>query len=1664
MPKGVDGGIMTLEKNYKAWMNSLLDLGNRNPLLNLKKDGKNVLQITTPNINQLWKEIVINEDKLVYDPDIDKNRNAKTFCSSISQNETLSILGLLRKKAKTISEEQDVNVLYLSFGTLEWEDTVQKKQMSSPLILVPVSIMQDSIKAPISIKINEDEVLVNPTLAYRLKHDFKASLPDLVDENYEKTIEKIKEFAQNNGWNVKEEAYLRIFSFLKINMYKDLEKNKDVLFNHPIIKAFGGESDNVNFFAQSISVENLQNFSHDNQNAEENFQVVDADSSQQDAILFASKGISFVLQGPPGTGKSQTITNIIASKLAEGKKVLFVSEKKTALEVVYKRLKDVGLSDFCLSLHNTNAGKREALNQLETSLALSRKKITLSDSMKMDQSQFEIERKKLNDYANQLNKKIAPLNKSLFFAYGMIAKNEKTEDLLFEIPNVANTDLKKYRNCVTSILEFAKTLEVMDSKVNLNPWKNSTISNVSNSFLTEIQEKQSKYFPQIYEIIKLLDEIKNHFDMDFFASLGEIENLGKFLDIAKFSPLISNNGNIKTESTLKSKELFETKSKLATEYSELFNNSNSNIQSLLFINDFSKLDEISDKIKKIQEEIDSNSAYRVFSKDSSRIQFVEKNLEMTQNYLALKKEILQDYDESIFSIKITPKLKPMELRFKNVYKGATKLLNSNYREDVKLVNQFALDKNKKLSDEEILELIQKLLKCNECFREVESQESNMKFIFGSDYKKFESDFALIRKIIDNISVLKQSLKILSQLKSILEECGTINFENTNILANVNPQENPNWQELEDLAKNITGFKGKSNYYFTEKLFNDIDFVNSAVNYSEKIFELVEKITPFVDWFSLMFEKTENIKGLELKDLSLRASNCFEHIEQLENWIDYNISRQKLVDMDLGDFVSKIEENAISHKNILPVFEKRFFRLWIDLVIKDFPEVENFRINKQETLIEDFCNLDKKLFLINKGRIKAKLINDLPSLDSFTTGEVNILKKELGKQRKIMPIRQLFSQIPNLLTTLKPCLMMSPLTVSQFLESELYTFDTVIFDEASQVKTENALGAILRGKQLIIAGDRHQLPPTNFFEVQSQDDDFDSDEIDTSAGNSILDEAIFLPNRELLWHYRSRHENLIAFSNSNIYKNNLVTFPAPLGKIENWGVEYIYVENGFYNGKNTPKGNPIEAEKIAEMVFTHIKDFPNRSLGVITFGVVQEEAIESAINKKRKENPEYESFFAEDKQDAFFVKSLENVQGDERDTIIFGIGYGKDLNGKMSMRFGPLSMVGGERRLNVAITRAKYNVKLVGSILPTDIDTSRISQDGPKLLKKYIEFAMNGWENVSENTETDDYFELSSPFIDAVYDFLLENGYKVEKNVGFSDCKIDLAVKHPDLEDVYVLGIQCDGESYCSNRTSRDRDRLKTDILKLMGWKLHKIWSPSWSKDCVFEKQKLIKAIENGIINYKEGENDEEVEDSQSSKNLEENLEKEKILFHFQNEEKEDKSFISEEDKSKEEIAEFTFEEYKTYKTKALISETAIFDLIPQFEKIVETEQPVHIDIVAARLAPIIGKTKVTTSVKNLAEKLALIAKNKIKNENGFLCFYTLEDISVRTAGERTIFQISDKEILKAMQIVENNSIGIKKDELIRVTSKCFGFNKITEKMMTRFEYVYLLLDESKKQE
>jgi len=527
-------------------------------------------------------------------------------------------------------------------------------------------------------------------------------------------------------------------------------------------------------------------------------------------------------------------------------------------------------------------------------------------------------------------------------------------------------------------------------------------------------------------------------------------------------------------------------------------------------------------------------------------------------------------------------------------------------------------------------------------------------------------------------------------------------------------------------------------------------------------------------------------------------------------------------------------------------------------------VFSFRGRNHQILIDQFNKLDKMQFEIAILRIREKLISNLPNMDVATSSleELGILKRELSKQRKTMPLRKLFKEIPNLITTLKPCIMMSPLSVSLYLQADGYKFDLIIFDEASQICTEDAIGAIIRGKQVIIAGDRFQLPPTSFFNVTYSDNDFDiyDDDYDEDFNDfdSILDEASnAIPERTLKWHYRSRYENLIAFSNDKIYKHELTTFPSNTENMVNTGVEYIYINDGVYD-RGSRKNNIKEAKRVADLVFEHFDKYPNRSLGVVAFSESQQQAIENTIRQKRITNPLYESFFSEKHEEEFFVKNLENVQGDERDTIIFSIGYGKDANGTMYMNFGPLSKNGGHRRLNVAITRAKFNLKLVGSIQPSDINLDKTNSEGVKMLKQYIEFAINGTKCSHEEITSTNEINRNSSFEEAIYDFLTKNGYEVKRKIGCSGYRIDMAVKHPSIDGIFVLGIECDGISYGDVRTVRERDRLRQEVLEGMGWKIYRIWSTDWIKDAKTEGRKLINAIEKAIFSIA-NKNDIDVE-------------------------------------------------------------------------------------------------------------------------------------------------------------------------------------------------------------
>jgi very-short-patch-repair endonuclease len=549
----------------------------------------------------------------------------------------------------------------------------------------------------------------------------------------------------------------------------------------------------------------------------------------------------------------------------------------------------------------------------------------------------------------------------------------------------------------------------------------------------------------------------------------------------------------------------------------------------------------------------------------------------------------------------------------------------------------------------------------------------------------------------------------------------------------------------------------------------------------------------------------------------------------------------------------------------------------------------------------------------------------------------------------------------------------------------------------------------------------------------------------NAYESILDEANLLPERTLLWHYRSRHEHLIAFSNAKIYKNKLVTFPSNSEKVKDNGVEYVYVKEGFYD-RGGKKGNIIEAQRIAEMVFDHFKRFPNRSLGVIAFGEVQQQAIDAAVRHLRMNNQSYEHFFKEDLEEAFFIKNLENVQGDERDTIIFSIGYAKPpQGGQMHMNFGPLSKTGGERRLNVAITRAKHNVKLVGSIMPTDIDLNRVTSDGPKLLRSYIDFAINGPSVFLAEVIDNNIIEHDSAFEEAVYNYLDRKGYKVGSQIGCSGYRIDLAIKHPTHSGKYVLGIECDGAAYHSARTARERDRLRQTVLEDMGWKIYRIWSTDWIKDPVTEGQKLVDAVEKALLDCSN-----ETDDSlfERTEQIEESTEQTYLTIDIKDTREED------------EDNPYQFEIRNTASFERLPRDAnGYLDLADCIMEVVNVEFPVHYDLLCKRIAPLFGFEKVTSTVrKEVDYKLQQLKKQVVKKGDFFV---PNKDIAIKPMHNNTrqIQHICTEELAVAMHHVARVCVGATVDSVCSETARAYGFkrksDKINSSMMEAYEHLTL---------
>lgn len=1669
---------MDFISKFNFWKNSLLDLGKRNKLINYKETKRSTVTITSPDIYVLWDKIVNKEDEIEF-PNVLEDFNSDEeddeeyewendeedeeyggeVKTSLSVKELQKTLRNIKSRAKTSKEELGINSLYIGFGFLRWKEREDSDyEFNSPLMLVPIEIKLEDLQSPFTFSILQgDDIIINPALTYKLVSDFGIDLNcDISEMDIKGYIEFVRGRIKNTNWTVEEKSSIALLSFYKISMYNDLLKNKNKIEMSPIMQLIMGNKE----YVQKIP-DFLNDIDFDKEiKVKESFQIVDADSSQLEAIEYAKNGISFVLQGPPGTGKSQTITNMIAELMSQGKKVLFVSSKMAALEVVYKRMIKANLGQFCMSLHNPKTNKKEILKKLDDVLRVADVKYQLNEQADYDLEKLQLKKDKINSYYNELHKIRKPLNKTVYQINGEIAKLETTQNIIFNFDNISEITQENFNSIIYSLEEYVRTIGENSQFWKKNCWYGTKKIELSNEMRHNIGYYLDNLYKKLYEfndanrILQNLLNIKIDITRDNNKEI--IDLLKEMRKLVNFQKKWFYNENIENVLDKVNYQLsIEKKIEDLQSDISIYNNKYKVIE--LTNNYLVDLDTIRNIIK-------SEHLYEKLNEYSKEEQ--EKIFDELKKYLEsynnIAKNLLQNYDRDILNIDYKEILK----RYKTEYNSPLKIFNKNYKSDKKLFLGLKKEISKNITDVEIFNVLNSLSKIEEIkYNNLRNLEM-WKELYGEYFQEFETDENVLTGKIDNYYTVKELEKRLIDIIELTNKLLT-DFEKKDIFDEDYDTSKVNWSktsnDLNDYIKIVKLCKKLNiNTSILLSMKNDDNFNE----YLEKQIILIEidynKIIDEIDWIKNLFEDATIITKLSNDDLLSKISDCRKSYDILEKYLDYKKANDKCVDIGLKDFIDKIEceDINISSIEIINIFKKRFYRLWLDFVEQDSEELLNFRRENFEATINEFKNLDVGQYKINQLRILKKIVSSFPNFDRFSNGndEISILKKELNKNKKTMSLRRLFNSIPTLILTLKPCLMMSPLSVSIFLDSEKYLFDTVIFDEASQIKTEDAIGAIIRGKQVIIVGDNKQLPPTNFFSSSiSEAEEFEEFD-DIGAYESILDEANLLPEKTLLWHYRSKYESLIAFSNSKFYGNRLITFPSNSENAKNSGVEFFYVENGRYD-RGGRKGNVIEAKKVADLVFEHFRNNPERSLGVIAFGEIQQYAIENEINKKRIEDPSLEEFFIEDKEEAFFVKNLENVQGDERDTIIFSIGYAKDNEEKLNMNFGPLSRIGGERRLNVAISRAKYNIKLVSSILSNDIDIERINTEGPKLLKKYIQFAKEGISVLQNEIEITDINYFDSPFEESVYNVLVENGYEVNTQVGCSGYRIDMAVKNPNNKDTFSIGIECDGATYHSSRTARERDRLRQEVLEDMGWKIYRIWSTDWIKNKEKETQKLINIVQESIENqnYKK-DNSNKIDDNMSK-------------------------YISITNKNEmDNMNPYELEIYCEYQYDYYTKKNMSIEKILQ--EVINIEYPIHFDEICRRVSMHYLCTTASKKVKeNVQYALYKLSgdyicdddfympknfKNRARGNIGYNNYY-LKDfefngVKYKTDNynnkylikKRQAKYIYKKELASIMKKIKEKSININKESLFEETAKVLGLRLSSN--IEYFEIAYKFID------
>ena len=1307
--ESLKGGQSAAGGRIGRWTQKLLDFSARNRLLNIPSNSRQVLPIVCSNIALLEDHIAANSamairpvseavgekaledisegrlDRAQLSAIVDQELSRKRLIVLMGEREARRRLSELYHDARTELEESGLNTLFLAIGSLKWVDPGAKgKSYRAPILMIPVRLERASMVEGVKMYRLDEDTTVNATLLEFMRAQFNLSVPGLdplpTDDSGVDVAKVLQIFRQAvrdmPGWEVLEEAHLGCFSFGKFVMWKDMTERSDELKRHPLVNHLVGGG---GFFDDGIEVfpanEIAAHF-----DPSRLYCPVSYDSSQLAAVLYSEMGKSFVLHGPPGTGKSQTITNIIAHNLALGRRVLFVSEKKAALDVVKERLDRIGLTPFCLELHSNKTEKSRFYSQIKDALQVP--DTAQGGEWESVVASFEKCRGELGGYVASLHKSYPNGLSAYDCLQRAIAGGEQPPQSLIEadVLSQSREGRLEAREAVCCLLESFRG--VGEDALRYTPaikaqtWSPALERSIGEAASALAQEADA-IAPHIASAMESLG-------MSGDISHGDASLLVDDLKEMLAHPSAVPSGVLRLGPNATPRRIGELLS-MASRRAALA----------------AKL-----------------SSYRLEAIAEIDLAGVERRLaENSASFFLVRFFRDRSLAKELASI---------------VRPGAGKLTASRLRADVPAMKEY--------------------LSLGESFREM----------------------TLVSP--DETTQLDGALR--TEAESVVELWPRFEGARAALLEHVE-------------APSIDG----------------------------AVLSLGDSMRGFID-----------------------------SIGEMRSVMRYREAEKRASGLGVGAFAGYISANDDGNLDAAEAYDNVYAAKMLDGILKGDSVLAGFSGQGHEAAIEKFRGVNSKYMELTRRAVFAKLAASLPRRRAGICPEgteLGMLKRECEKKSRQKAVRLALSEAKTLLPQLKPCFLMSPLSVAQYLPVDSKPFDLIVFDEASQIPVWDAIGVIARGRQLIVVGDPKQMPPTSFFQKGEAEGEDSPIEAPLDDQESILDECLVagVHSTYLNWHYRSRHESLIAFSNERYYSNKLCTFPSASAS-PRLGVKFMFVEGGlFEKAGRGPRVNRVEAKALVDYIESEVlkPGYRRRSIGIVTFSQPQQRLIRTMLDERRSENPELERLLPEEGEGAYFVKNLENVQGDESDVILFSVGYAPDENGRFTMNFGPLNLSGGERRLNVAVTRAKEQVVVFSSVHASQIDAGedgRTKAVGASHLKAFLDYAERGptAASAAEGPSQD------GMFADTVAKFLEASGYVIERHVGCSQHKIDIAVKN-DAGDGYLMGIECDGPSYARQLTVQDRDLNRPGVLKGLGWHTCRVWSVDWAFDRERSQRRLLEKLE-----------------------------------------------------------------------------------------------------------------------------------------------------------------------------------------------------------------------------